>query len=48
MTTAKLAQLRFTGSGPVFYKPTPKTVVYAEGDVYRWLATTMRTGTADV
>lgn len=48
MTTAKLAQLRFKGQGPKFYKPTPKTVVYAEDELLAWLESTAKTGTAEV
>ena len=48
MTVTKLSQLRFTGSGPRYFKPTPKTVVYAEDDLVAWLESTARTGTAEV
>lgn len=48
MTTAKLAQLRFRGEGPRYYKPTPKTVVYKLEDVEEWMESTARTGTAEV
>jgi predicted DNA-binding transcriptional regulator AlpA len=48
MTPAKLAQLRFKGQGPRYFKPTPKTVVYDESDVLEWLETTAHTGTAEV
>lgn len=37
MTRGNLAQLRFTGKGPKFLKPTPRTVVYREEDVVSWL-----------
>ncbi len=47
LTIAKLSQLRFTASGPRYYKPTPKTVVYAEDDLITWLESTARTGTAE-
>lgn len=47
MTTAKLAQLRFSGGGPRYFKPTPKTVVYSEDDLIEWLESTARTGTAE-
>lgn len=42
MTTEKLSQLRFTGKGPRFYKPTPRTVVYDEAQVLDWLDSTSR------
>lgn len=48
MTVAKLAQLRFKGEGPRYYKPTPKTVIYSEADCLEWLESTVRTGTAEV
>ncbi|MGK0715028.1 helix-turn-helix transcriptional regulator [Leucobacter sp. W1153] len=47
MTTAKLAQLRFRGEGPRYYKPTQKTVVYDVDDVAAWMESTARTGTAE-
>lgn len=37
MTKAALAQLRYTGGGPAFLKPTPRKVVYRESDVRAWL-----------
>lgn len=40
MTESKLTQLRFAGGGPLFLKPTPKTVVYRERDVTAWLDAT--------
>lgn len=48
MTKSNLAQLRFTGKGPVFLKPTPRTVVYRERDVIAWLEGSERTSTAQV
>lgn len=48
MTTTNLAQLRFTGKGPKFLKPTPRTVVYRETDVIEWLEASERTSTAAV
>lgn len=48
MTTAKLAQLRFKGEGPPYYKPTAKTVVYDRDECMVWLRSTARTGTAEV
>ena len=47
MTTSNLAQLRFTGKGPKFLKPTPRTVVYRERDIVQWLEASERTSTAD-
>lgn len=48
ITKAGLAQLRFTGTGPKFLKPTPKKVLYREGDVIEWLESSERTSTAAV
>lgn len=48
MTKAKLAQLRFKGEGPVYMKPTAKTVVYDRDEVMSWLRSTSRSGTAEV
>lgn len=33
LTRGALAQLRFTGKGPNYRKPTPKTVLYVESEV---------------
>ena len=45
MTRGALAQLRFTGKGARFYKPTPKTVLYAERDVREWIEASAQTQT---
>lgn len=37
MTKGALAQLRYTGGGPQYRKPTPKTVIYRESDVLAWI-----------
>lgn len=47
MTKAGLAQLRFTGEGPVYLKPTPRKVVYRERDVIAWLEASERSSTAE-
>ncbi len=47
MTKGNLAQLRFRGTGPRYYKPTPRVVLYAEADIHAWVTSTARTGTAD-
>lgn len=47
MTKAILAQMRFKGIGPRYYKPSPKTVVYKLDDVLEWIESTARTGTAE-
>lgn len=43
-----LAQLRYTGKGPKFYKPTPRTVLYRKSDILEWLESSARTSTAEV
>lgn len=48
MTKPKLAQMRFNGTGPVFLKPTPKTVVYRERDIIAWLEGSEQSSTAVV
>ena len=37
MTKAALANLRYSGGGPIFKKPTPRTVIYRESDVLAWV-----------
>lgn len=37
MKVAALAQLRFTGKGPRFYKPTPRRVLYKRSEVLAWI-----------
>lgn len=46
MTKTHLAQLRFKGVGPRYFKPTPKKVLYAEADIIAWVEASARTGTA--
>lgn len=48
MTRGNLAQLRFTGKGPKFYKPTPRTVLYKKSEVLAWVESTATTTTASV
>ena len=45
ITRNHLAQLRYTGGGPRFYKPTPRTVLYRKSDILAWLAASVRTST---
>ena len=47
MTKGNLAQLRFKGIGPKFYKPTPRVVLYREDDVIEWVENSARTSTAE-
>jgi hypothetical protein len=37
MTKSQLAQLRYAGGGPKFFKPTPRLVLYDEADIYDWI-----------
>ena len=46
ISKGSLAQLRFTGKGPRYRKPTPKTVLYVESEVIEWIESTARYGTA--
>lgn len=46
MTKGALAQLRFTGKGPRYRKPTPKTVLYVKREVIAWIEDSARYGTA--
>lgn len=47
MTRNNLAQLRFKGTGPRYYKPTPRVVLYDLESIQEWVRSTMRTGTAE-
>lgn len=38
VTVANLQELRKKGTGPRYFKPTPKVVVYAEADVDAWVS----------
>jgi hypothetical protein len=46
MSTGALAQLRYTGGGPRFYKPTPKTVLYKRSEVVAWVEASVRDRTS--
>lgn len=46
MTRNHLAQLRYDGTGPVFYKPTPRTVFYRASDIFKWMEAGRCTSTA--
>lgn len=48
MTRGALAQLRYTGKGPKYLRPTAKTIVYREDDVVSWLEASERRSTAQV
>lgn len=44
---AALAQMRYTGTGPVFIKITGRQVRYRRSDVEAWLESKKRTRTGD-
>lgn len=46
MTPNHLAQLRYRGTGPRYFKPTPRVVLYREEDVIAWIEASARTSTA--
>lgn len=48
ITRAALAQLRYEGKGPAFYKPTPRTVLYKRSEINAWIEQTRQTTTAAV
>lgn len=45
VSVAALAQLRHRGSGPKYYKPTPRKVIYKQSEVLAWIEGSARTGT---
>lgn len=45
LSVAALAQLRYQGTGPRFYKPTPRTVLYKRSEVVAWIEGSARTST---
>ena len=47
MPKGHMAQLRYTGKGPRFYKPTARTVIYKVGDLDDWINASARTSTAE-
>jgi predicted DNA-binding transcriptional regulator AlpA len=40
-----LAQMRHTGKGPRFYKPTSRTVLYKRSEVIAWIDSSVREST---
>lgn len=48
VTRNHLAQMRFDGTGPRFYKPTPRTVFYKASEVLSWVEAGARNSTAEV
>jgi hypothetical protein len=47
LSVAALAQLRYLGRGPRFYKPTPRTVLYKRSEVLAWVEASAQTRTGD-
>jgi predicted DNA-binding transcriptional regulator AlpA len=45
LSIAALAQLRYQGRGPRFYKPTPRTVLYKRAEVIDWVEASAQTST---
>jgi predicted DNA-binding transcriptional regulator AlpA len=45
LSIAALAQLRYQGRGPRFYKPTPRTVLYKRSEVIDWVEASAQTRT---
>lgn len=45
MDKGQLAQLRYTGNGPTFLKPSARTVLYRKGDIDDWLDASEQTTT---
>ncbi len=45
LSVGALAQLRYQGTGPTFYKPTPRTVLYKRSEVVAWIEQSARTST---
>jgi predicted DNA-binding transcriptional regulator AlpA len=48
LSKAALAQLRYLGTGPRFYKPTPRTVLYRRSEVLAWIESSAQMRTVPV
>lgn len=46
LSVGALAQLRYTGNGPKYYKPTPKKVLYKQSEVVDWIEASARERTS--
>lgn len=46
LSVGALAQLRYLGTGPRFYKPTPRVVLYKRAEVVAWVEASARTRTS--
>lgn len=42
LSVGALAQLRYRGIGPKFYKPTPRKVLYKRSEVIAWVESSAR------
>lgn len=47
LSEGALAQRRYMGLPPTFYKPTPRRVLYKRSEVLEWIEGSARTSTAD-
>lgn len=47
LSLSALAHLRCQGTGPRFYKPTPRTVLYKSEEVMAWLEASAQTKTQE-
>lgn len=45
LSKAALGQLRYLGTGPRFYKPTPRTVLYRRSEVLAWIESSVQVRT---
>lgn len=45
LSIEKLAQMRYTGSGPIYYNPTPRVILYKLSEVERWIESSARIST---
>lgn len=48
MTVGLLAQRRYLGKEPTFYKPSAKTVLYKRSDILQWIEGSAQTRTGQV
>lgn len=37
LTKGQLSQMRYLGTGPTYYKPGPKTILYPEDELLAWM-----------
>ncbi|TFD47619.1 MULTISPECIES: AlpA family transcriptional regulator [unclassified Cryobacterium] len=47
LTVGGLAQLRYNGRGPRFYKPTPKKVLYKRSEIIAWIEASAQVQTGE-